>query len=85
MITENTPGGVSFTAPGGHLTLHSDHNASPGTGLNRRISCSLFLNDDWHESYCGDLEMWSQDKTQYQARIAPLEGRLVIFTTTDYS
>jgi len=85
LIPEHTPGGVSYTAPGGYLALHSDYNARPGTGLNRRINCFLFLNDDWHESYGGDLEMWSQDKKQCQARIAPLEGRLVIFTTTDYS
>jgi len=49
------------------------------------FNCFMFLNNDWHESYGGDLEMWSQDNKQCQARIAPLEGRLIVFTTTDYS
>ena len=85
LIPEATPGGLSFIAPGGKLDLHSDFNMRKNLGLTRRVNCFIFLNDDWDDNYGGHLEMWSKDRKQCQARVAPLAGRLVVFTTSDYS
>lgn len=78
-------GGVHLTAPGGKLDLHADFNAFPGPKLDRRVNVFLFLNPDWPDEYGGHLELWNADVSQCGQRIAPKLGRLVVFSTSDFS
>lgn len=79
--------GIHGTTHGGHLDVHADFNHNHDTErlLHRRVNMFLFLNEDWKEEYGGHLELWSRDLKKCEKRILPVFGRLVIFTTNDYS
>lgn len=78
--------GIHVTAPGGSLEIHSDFNKhKPKYALDRRVNSFIYLNDNWNEEYGGHLELWSKDLTQCVQRILPTMGRVVIFSTTDFS
>lgn len=77
--------GVHLTSHGGKLDIHSDFNAYAGPKLDRRVNLFLFLNPDWSDQYGGHLEFWNRDLTKCGARVAPVLGRLVIFSTNDFS
>lgn len=76
-------GGIHGTVHGGHLNVHADFNQF--NSLRRRVNMFVFLNEDWKEEYGGHLELWSRDLQQCEKRILPIFGRLVIFSTSDYS
>ena len=76
--------GVHLTAPGGMLGVHADFNRYKKFELRRRINTFLFLNDEWPERYGGDLELWNRNMSACVQRIAPLLGRFVVFSSTDY-
>jgi len=77
-----TGGGLHETMPGGHLGVHADFNIHGRLRLERRLNFLLYLNDDWLPEYGGDLELWDRDMTACQARVAPLLGRAVVFSTS---
>lgn len=77
--------GLHFTASGGKLDIHADFNALIKHKLERRVNLLLFLNDDWDPEYGGHLELWSRDMNQCSAKIAPRLGRMVVFSTTDFT
>ena len=74
-------GGIHQTLPGGKLSIHTDFNLLKDLGLYRRINVILYLNESWKDEYGGDLELWNEDKSQCEAKIAPLFNRLAIFET----
>ena len=78
-------GGIHLTARGGKLNIHADYNAKPGAAVDRRVNFFLFLNNDWEDSYGGHLELWNRDLDKCGARIKPDLGRIVVFSTTDFS
>jgi hypothetical protein len=80
-----TGAGIHQTLPGGFLKVHADFNLLPAQQLHRRVNVFLYLNPDWHEQYKGHLELWSADLTRCEARIAPDQGKLVVFSTTHRS
>lgn len=78
-------GGVHRTSDGGYLKVHADFNKHPRYGLDRRLNLLIYLNQDWHSEYGGDLELWSADMQACVRKIAPIAGRCVIFRTTTTS
>jgi Rps23 Pro-64 3,4-dihydroxylase Tpa1-like proline 4-hydroxylase len=78
-------GGIHLTASGGKLNIHADYNAKPGASVDRRVNFFLFLNPDWDDSYGGHLELWNRDLDKCGARIKPDLGRIVVFSTTDFT
>lgn len=75
-------GGLHETMPGGHLSVHADFNIHGRLRVERRLNFLLYLNDDWQPDYGGDLELWDQQMTACQKRVAPLLGRAVVFNTS---
>mgnify|MGYP006181091653 CR=1 FL=1 len=54
-------------------------------GLHRRVNVFLYLNPDWKEEYGGHLELWTRDLQRCEARVSPDLGKLVVFSSTDFS
>ena len=84
-----TGAGLHFTSTGGLLAVHADFNKLEMYGLDRRVNVFVFLNDDWTDSdgksHGGHLELWDKNMTTCVTRIAPLFGRVVVSSTTDFS
>jgi hypothetical protein len=78
-------GGLHQIERGGHLKVHADFNRHPHTGLERRLNVLVYLNRDWRDEYGGALELWSRDMATREARILPVWGRCVVFSTTSTS
>ena len=78
-------GGYHSIGQGGFLKIHADFNWHKKLNLHRRINLLLYLNTNWHDEWCGHLELWSKDMTICEKRISPTANRLVIFSTTDNS
>ncbi len=78
-------GGLHQIMPGGVLKVHADFNLHPVTRLQRRLNVLLYLNDDWDDSYGGQLELWDKGVTRAIRRISPVANRLVVFSTTSES
>ena len=78
-------GGFHEIKPGGFLKLHTDFNKHFKTGLDRRINLLVYLNEEWDESYHGDLQLWTSDMSECAKSVLPKFNRVVIFNTDDYS
>ena len=78
-------GGIHLTSTGGKLNIHADYNAKSGAAVDRRVNFFLFLNDNWKDEYGGHLELWNKDLNTCGARVKPDLGRVVVFSTTDFS
>mmetsp|Transcript_56901 Transcript_56901/g.120803 ORF Transcript_56901/g.120803 Transcript_56901/m.120803 type:complete len:180 (-) Transcript_56901:257-796(-) len=78
--------GLHFTdGDGGKLNIHADFNTLPGYQLDRRVNVFIYLNEDWSDEYGGHLELWSRDMKSCMKRISVDFGRLVVFSSTDFS
>jgi len=75
--------GIHQTLPGGFLQVHADFNKRDFR--RRRVNVFMYLNPDWKEEYDGHLELWSRDLQRCEARVSPSLGKMVIFSTTDFS
>ena len=53
--------------------------------LHRRVNAFVYLNPDWHHRYGGHLELWARNMSSCEKRILPSLGRLVVFSSTDFS
>lgn len=78
-----TGAGLHLTLPGGHLALHADFDRDRARGLARRLTVVLFLVERWEDAWGGHLELWNEELTRCEARIAPAPGRLVVFAHGD--
>jgi Rps23 Pro-64 3,4-dihydroxylase Tpa1-like proline 4-hydroxylase len=74
-------GGLHETKRGGHLGVHADFNVHEHLRLERRLNLLIYLNEDWHDEYGGELELWSKDMSDCAVRVKPGFGRAVIFNT----
>jgi 2OG-Fe(II) oxygenase superfamily len=80
-----TGGGLHQIERGGLLAIHADFNRLDRLHLKRRMNLLVYLNEDWDESWGGQLELWSPDMTECVKRVAPTLGTCVIFNTLDKS
>ena len=80
-----TGGGLHQIRRGGFLKVHADFNRHERLKLDRRLNVLVYLNHDWEESYGGHLELWDTEMTACVERVLPLFGRMVVFSTTDFS
>jgi len=76
--------GFHCTGDGGYLDIHADFSHHDILQLERRINLILFLNDDWYESYNGNLSLYDRNLVCVQ-EMAPIANRCVIFATSDHS
>lgn len=73
----------------GHFALYPEgafyrsHYDSFRGAANRIVSLVLFLNPDWQPEHGGELVLYADDETTERARIAPLDGRLVLFLSEE--
>ena len=49
------------------------------------VELTIYLNPDRDDSYEGHLELWNRNITPCRQRMAPISGRFVAFTATDFS
>jgi len=74
-------GGYHETRRGGYLGVHADFRINERLHLHRRMNAIIYLNDEWDESYGGQLELWNRDMSAKHASVLPLFNRCVIFNT----
>ena len=75
-------GGLHETLAGGHLSVHADFNVHGDMKVERRLNLLVYLNDDWPESYGGQLELWDKKMRRPAVSVAPVMARAVVFNTT---
>ncbi|MBA1338741.1 MAG: Proline 4-hydroxylase (includes Rps23 Pro-64 3,4-dihydroxylase Tpa1), contains SM-20 domain [Pelagibacterales bacterium] len=78
-------GGLHEIKKGGVLKIHTDFNRHPLLDLDRRVNVLIYLNKDWKDSYGGHLELWNNDISKCEKKIAPVFNKMAIFSTTDFS
>jgi hypothetical protein len=78
-------GGLHEIRRDGALGVHADFNLYRRLNIWRRLNLLLYLNEDWDESWGGDLELWDRTGKQRVRVIRPLFNRVVIFDTSNYS
>lgn len=84
-------GGLHTYANGGKLNIHLDyytHYKLPH--LRRNINLIIYLTENWHNEYGGQLELWDHDLITNKPKkcikkIEPIFNRAVIFDTTQNS
>jgi Rps23 Pro-64 3,4-dihydroxylase Tpa1-like proline 4-hydroxylase len=75
-------GGLHLTKRGGFLNVHADFTAHPvQRNWQRRVNLLLYFNEDWEDSYEGQLELWSRDMKTCVHKISPNLNKCVIFNT----
>ena len=74
-------GGYHETRRGGFLGVHADFRINEQLHLHRRMNVIIYLNEDWDESYGGQLELWNRDMSAKYASVLPVFNRAVIFNT----
>ena len=74
-------GGFHETTRGGKLGIHADFRINEQLHLHRRLNLIVYLNEQWDESYGGNLELWSRDMKEKCREVPPLFNRCVIFNT----
>jgi len=76
-------GGLHQTLRGGHLNIHADFSTHhTHEDWARRVNILLYLNQEWDESWGGQLELWDPDMTACQATVTPAGNRMLVFTTS---
>lgn len=74
-------GGLHETKRGGHLGVHADFNVHSRLQVERKLNLLIYLNEDWDDSYGGQLELWDRQMKKCVVRVKPVFGRAVIFNT----
>ena len=75
-------GGLHMIGDGGFLRVHADFNQSDKKpDYHRRLNLILYLNDEWKDSYNGNLELWDTDLTEAKVKIEPISNRMICFDT----
>ena len=79
-----TEGGFHCSSNGGYLDIHADFSHHDLLGLERRVNLLLYLNENWQESYGGELNLYTPELVP-AISIAPIGNRVVIFETSETS
>jgi Rps23 Pro-64 3,4-dihydroxylase Tpa1-like proline 4-hydroxylase len=74
-------GGLHETKRGGHLGVHADFNGHDRLKVERKLNLLVYLNEDWDDTYGGQLELWDTQMKDCAVRVKPVFGRAVIFNT----
>jgi len=86
---ENDPylhgAGIHSYPSNGKLDMHLDYSIHPITGKERRVNLIIYLNNEWNETYNGDLQLWNKDFTGPVKRYYPTFNTAVLFKTNDIS
>jgi hypothetical protein len=72
-------GGLCRIHSGSKLDLHTDFNWNDQIKLNRQVNLILYLNEEWNDSWGGDLEFWDNEKTKCMHTLAPKPNRLAFW------
>lgn len=80
-----TGGGMHLTNSSGLLDVHVDFNFEEKLNLYRRINILIYLNEEWSESWGGNVELWDKHVKKLGQTFQPIANRCVIFTTSDFS
>ena len=78
-------GGLNATISGGLLDVHVDGNYHDASGLNRRVNVILYLNPNWKEGWGGEFGLYDKKGENLVKKISPINNRLMVFDTNDYS
>ncbi|MBS0620569.1 MAG: 2OG-Fe(II) oxygenase [Verrucomicrobia bacterium] len=78
-------GGLHSYPANGKLDMHLDYNVHPITKMERRLNLIYYTNEQWEDSWGGDIEFWSSDMAQCEARVLPKPNRAVLFQTSGIS
>jgi Rps23 Pro-64 3,4-dihydroxylase Tpa1-like proline 4-hydroxylase len=76
--------GFTYSSNGGFLDIHADFSHQDHTGLERRLNMILYLNDDWDDSYGGNLGLYDAD-VELVEYVEPIGNRCLIFETSPTS
>jgi 2OG-Fe(II) oxygenase superfamily len=76
-------GGYHVIPLGGRFDVHADRNVDQITGLLRRVVMIIYLNEDWHPEYGGQLELWNAEGTRCEEKIIPEFNRTILFEVGD--
>ncbi len=74
-------GGLHQIKPGGKLDVHEDYNVHRPMKAYRKLNMITYVNQNWEESYGGELEIWDEAMTKCVKRVLPVFNRTVIFRT----
>lgn len=79
--------GVHITTQGGMLKVHADFNRLQieDRPWQRRVNVFVYLNKDWPDEWKGHLQLFDRAMTGCVESIHPSFGRLVVFSSTDFS
>lgn len=81
-------GGTHENLEGQDLDPHVDFNYHPGKKWHRRLNILIYLNNEWNESWGGNIELhsnpWNRDENEFRS-FMPLMNRCVIFETSEKS
>lgn len=90
-------GGIHATERGGHLGIHTDFNRHWKLGLDRRLNVLIYLNEDWHSSWGGELALYERQVATPGSNhpwtpserpvvwVPPVLGTMVVFDTSPWS
>ena len=78
-------GGIHETAAGGWLDVHVDFNYFESRDWHRRLNLLVFLNEQWPESWGGELELWDEKVERCHRSVLPTLNRAVLFETSRIS
>jgi len=75
-------GGLHQIVRGGYLNVHADftrHHHQPH--WRRRLNLLLYLNEEWHDDWNGQIELWDREMRGCVKKFAPLINHAVLFET----
>lgn len=87
-------GGLHQVERGGFLKIHTDFNRHPTFRLDRRLNVLIYMNDGWDPAWGGSLDLYEHEPfdgahpyrpTWIAQSIAPVLGRMVVFSTSPWS
>jgi len=72
--------GYAKAFSGDSLKVHTDFNWNEQLRLHRRLSVIIYLNENWKESWGGNLDFYDTDRNSIISRVVPSFGNLVVWS-----
>jgi hypothetical protein len=72
--------GYAKAYTGDSLKVHTDFNWNDQLRLHRRLSVVIYLNEDWHESWGGNLDFYDTGRENILSRVIPSAGNMVVWS-----